>query len=171
MQAIERIVFVESTNDKVALNRRKKIQNSAALKDYTVSFVFAIDQRAENLHPGALTRAFGFGEQIPLVSIAETLFSSLAARVLRVEPQLVLIYTGFVFKQFHNDYYLTLKRIKQNFPDVRIGRFGVDTTVAQDAPDGVFDRTREVKAIETLFLDHVLGSHFAKKNKLKFSIS
>jgi len=168
MQTIKRIVMVESTNDKVAHNRMSKIQNTAALKNFSVFFVFAVDQSVESLPPGALTRAFSFGEDIPLATIEEKLFSRIMNQVTHSDPQLILIYTGFVFKQFYNDYYRAIKRIKKHDPEILFGRFGADMDTAQDAPSGIFDRTKAVQAIETLFLKHVLDGRSKNINKLKF---
>ncbi len=156
MHTIKRIVMVESTNDKVAYNRKKRIDTSPGLENYTVSYVFAIKPVAESLPLSALPRAAAFDERIPLASIEEKLFSRIKAQVELFEPQLLLVYTGFVFKQFVDQYYNVLRRVKEQFPGLLVGRFGVDTGAAKDAPEGIFDRSPEAIRIEAEFFDQIL---------------
>ena len=157
MRTAGKFLVVESTDDNVALVRKKRFRNCAALRHYEVSYVFAIKRDTKNLYPGALLRAASFGEEIPLASIEEVLFRSLMVNVILSAPQLILIYTGFVFNQFYDDYYRVIRRIKEQYPGLLAGRFGADTEAAHDAPDGIFDRSREIRAIEAVFSSVVLG--------------
>lgn len=150
--------MVESTNDRVAFNRQIQINNDPELKKFTVSYVYAIDPVAENLPSSALPRAAAFGEDIPLTTIEEKLFSRIKIQAARSNPQLLLIYTGFVFKQFADQYYMALRRIKTISPNLLIGRFGADTDMAEGAPDDIFDRIKEVMSIEDTFYNRVLGN-------------
>lgn len=143
MPEIKRIVMVESTNDRVASNRITESYSNLEPKKFTVSYVYAIDQVAENLPFSILPR------------IEETLFSRIKTQVAHSNPQLLLIYTGFVFRQFTAQYYTALRRIKTITPDLLVGRFGADTNMAKNAPDDIFDRTQEVISVEDLFHDEI----------------
>nr|NQU93089.1 hypothetical protein [Bacteroidota bacterium] len=159
MPTIKRIVVAESTNDTIAFNRITEIHTNLKLKEFTVSFVYAVDQVAENLPFSILPR------------IEENLFSRIKAQVAHSNPQLLLIYTGFVFKQFPEQYYTAIRRIKTITPDLLVGRFGADTSTAKNAPDDIFDRTQEVMSVESLFYNEFFVSKEPWPMGLDFGLS
>ena len=156
---MNRALIIESARDQVARNRRAAIQQSEVLSQWEITFVFAIEDedlpwQSLVLEGSILAGAAAFGEPIPLDSIEERLFYRAKGQVVAFKPEIVLVYTGFVFKRYKEDVYRAMRRLRSDHPELRIGRFGADTFPARNAPDDIFDR--DVLAVEELFSEEIL---------------
>ena len=158
---MNRALIIESARDDVARKRRSAIQHSEKLSQWEITFVFTIEDedlpwQSLVLEGSILTGAAAFGEPIPLDSVEERLFYRTKGQVIAFKPEIVLVYTGFIFKRYKEDVYQALRRLRKDHPELRMGRFGADTSSACNAPDDVFDRDADVIAVEKLFSEEIL---------------
>jgi hypothetical protein len=159
---MRRALIIETARDQVAMQRQEAVRRSKELFRWEITFVYAIEYedlpwQREAVPGSILACAASFGDPIPLDSIEERLFFRAKAQVVAFRPELILLYTGFVFRRFPDQMFSALRRLRDEHPELRFGRFGGDTSGAETAPEGVFDRTEDVLAAEEIFYREIQG--------------
>ena len=153
-----KILIIESIRDRIADNRQMAFNESPDLKCYEIAYIYMVEP-SDLPQPAArhLSNAASFGIPLPIASIEQVLFSRITAQIEVFQPQYLLVYTGFVFRQYSDQVYSVLRRLRDIDPNLSIGRFGKSTYPSDRVTAGVFDRTDGVIAIENTFYSEIFG--------------
>lgn len=155
---LKRILFLDSAMDRIGDDRADAIRTSQALNEYTIGIIYCVER--SDL-PFPRTEAFdtygNYGIKLPISSndFQERLFNRVNEEIKNFAPDLVLVYIGYVFRQFRSDIYEVIKVIKQLHKNdnrkLYFGRFGLRTKPDDFVDDGIFDRSEEILEVERVF--------------------
>jgi hypothetical protein len=151
------ILIIGTTPDRVASRRKEIVKGSPKLQTCSVHFVYAIEPYDVRGGESEISRAASFSEKLSITSIEEPLHTRAKASIEEYHPQLVLLYTGFIFRLFSEQVYAVLRRLRSEFPELCFGRFGTNITPADGAPPEVFDRDENTMEMERTFLEEISG--------------
>ena len=149
-----RIIVIESAEDSIAEARIRRLRSSSALRDYSITVVHAVvaaDMPAQHEKSFAFTCAWA--DEFPMESIEDKLQTRLLTEIRRVEPGILLLMAGFVFKQYSDQVCSILRFLHDQHAEIRIGRFGAKKGMVDIAPLELFDRGGKVLGLERTISD------------------
>lgn len=161
---LKRILFLDLAMDRIGDDRADAIRTSQVLNEYIIDIIYCVER--SDL-PFSRTESFdtygNFGIKLPISSndFQERLFNQVNEEIKNFAPDLVLVYIGYVFRQFKLDIYDVIKVIKQLHKNdnrkLYFGRFGLRTKPDDFVDDGIFDRSEEILQVECVFWHELYG--------------
>jgi hypothetical protein len=117
----QRILLLQSVQDRITDRRIWRIKNNPELKDYTIENFYAIElsnsQREKDVDDMMMeVETQGINE--------DDLLKRLDLKIQSFQPEVLIIHGGFVFRKFPKIFLKVLSKLKTKFPTIRFGLQG-----------------------------------------------
>jgi hypothetical protein len=143
-----KILFVDSVDDSITKRRHRILASDPRLAGYELHYFYAAVLTPEQ----EAVLAAGMVPDLTLVE--EELAKRLDNEIQSIEPQFVLLHTGFVFRRFPSLFFRVFAQMKKNYSTCR---FGIQPREGLTIDQGTFDQTDEVIKLQQLVFREILG--------------
>jgi hypothetical protein len=143
-----KILFVDSVDDSITKRRHRVLALDPRLAGYELHYFYTaiLTPEQEALLTGGFAPDFKFVE--------EELANRLDKEIESIEPQFVLLHTGFVFRRFSSAFFRVFARLKEKY---RTCRFGIQPRDGLRIDQAVFHQTDEVMKLQQLVFRDILN--------------
>jgi hypothetical protein len=142
-----KILFVDSVDDSITKRRHRILASDPRLAGYELHYFYAAVLTPEQ----EVVLAAGMVPDLTLVE--EELANRLDNEIQSIEPQFVLLHTGFVFRRFPSVFFRVFAQLKKNYPTCR---FGIQPREGLTIDRETFDQTDEVIKLQQLVFREIL---------------
>ena len=143
-----RILFVDSVDDSITKRRHRIIDSDPRLAGYELYYFYAAVLTPEQ----EAVLAAGVAPDLKLVE--EELANRLDNEIQSIEPQFVLLHTGFVFRRFPSAFFRVFAQLKEKHPTCR---FGIQPREGLSIDQAAFHQTDEVIKLQQLVFREILN--------------
>ena len=117
---------------------------------YTLTYVYLVEPEdllhipyPENVQT-TIADAGGVGLKLPLYSVETRLYYRIKAQMEFFSPHMILIFTGFNFRQYKDDVAKVLQKISEEYPDTHFGHINSQKEFKHRKEDGRVGRAQEM---------------------------
>jgi hypothetical protein len=143
-----KILFVDSVDDSITQRRHRILASDPRLAGYELYYFYAAVLTPEQ----EAVLAAGVAPDLKLVE--EDLANRLDNEIKSIEPQFVLLHTGFVFRRFPSAFFRVFAQLKEKHPTCR---FGIQPREGLSIDQAAFHQTDEVIKLQHLVFREVLN--------------
>lgn len=142
-----KILFVDSVDDSITKRRHRILASDPRLGGYELHYFYAAVLTSEQ----EAVLAAGMPPDLTLVE--EELAKRLDNEIQSVEPQFLLLHTGFVFRRFPSVFFRVFAQLKEKYPTCR---FGIQPREGLTIDQAAFHQTEEVIKLQRLVFREIL---------------
>jgi hypothetical protein len=143
-----KILFVDSVDDSITKRRHRILASDPRLAAYELHYFYAAVLTPKQ------EAVLAAGMLPDLTLVEEELANRLENDIHSIEPQFVLLHTGFVFRRFPSVFFRVFAQLKKSHPTCRFGiQPREDLTIDPEA----FDQTDEVTKLQELVFREILN--------------
>jgi hypothetical protein len=143
-----KILFVDSVDDSITKRRHRILASDPRLAGYELHYFYAAVLTPEQ-------EAVLAAGMVPDLTLAEgELANRLDNEIQSIEPQFVLLHTGFVFRRFPSAFFRVFAQLKEKYPTCR---FGIQPREGLRIDPAAVHQTDEVMKLEQLVFRDILN--------------
>ena len=142
-----KILFVESVDDAITRRRHRLLAADPRLTRYQLYYFYAITLTPEE------QSMLELGIAPDLMLVREELAMRLEQEIQKVDPQFVLLHTGFVFRRFPSVFFAVFTELRNKY---RNCSFGLQPREGLKIDEDAFDQTEEIANLQRLIFRDIL---------------
>ena len=143
-----RILIVDSVEDDITRRRHQILESSPRLAEYDIDYCYSAEITEEQ------EEMLRFRMKPELSVTGEEIRRRIEGKITAFRPHFVLLHTGFVFRDYADEFFRAFSAMKAAHPNTQ---FGLEERDGLEVDQSAFHNTEEVVSLQNLIFRDILG--------------